>query len=41
MTLSNQTIPVGVDFVFRIQDQHPFLVNDEFPVLIGDRLETP
>ena len=38
---SGQTIPVGVDFVHRVQSQNPFLVNTEFPVLIGSRLSQP
>src|SRR6266576_2116878 len=31
---SNTTLPVGVDFVYHIQSQFPFLVNSDFPVLI-------
>ena len=38
---SNLTQPVGVDFVHRVQTQHPFLVNSSFPVLVGSRLTAP
>lgn len=38
---SNTTLPVGVDFVHRVQSEHPFLVNSDFPVIIASRLTSP
>lgn len=38
---SNTTLPVGVDFVFRIASQNPFLVNSDFPAIIASRLTFP
>lgn len=36
---SNTTVPFG--FVHRVQDEYPFLVSDEFPVVIVDPGENP
>lgn len=38
---SNTTLPVGTDFIYRIQSQFPFLVNSDFPVIIASRLTAP
>lgn len=38
---STGTLVVGVDFVFRVSTQHPFLVNSDFPVIIASRLTAP
>ncbi len=32
---------VTVDFIYRVQHQHPFLVNSDFPVVIASRLTQP
>lgn len=38
---SGETIPVGVDFIHRVQHQYPFIVSNEHPVLIASRLTQP
>ena len=38
---SGETIPVGVDFIYKVQNQFPFIVNNEFPVIIASRLTAP
>ena len=31
----------GVDFVYTVRDEFPFMESDEFPIEIGDKIETP
>jgi len=38
---STETIPVGMDFIHRVQNEHPFIVNNEFPIIIASRLTAP
>jgi hypothetical protein len=38
---SGETVPVGVDFIYRVQNQNPFIVNNEFPIIIASRLTAP
>lgn len=38
---SGQTIPVGVDFIHRIQTQNPFIVATGNGVVLASRLTSP
>lgn len=38
---SNSTIPQGVDFVHRVQSEHPFIVATGNAVVIASRLTQP
>lgn len=38
---SLNTVPFGVDFVYRVQTEYPFLVSSNAVAVIGSRLTTP
>ena len=38
---SLNTVPFGVDFVYRVQSQYPFIVATDAGAVIGSRLTTP
>jgi hypothetical protein len=38
---SGQTIPVGVDFIHRIQSEHPVIIATGNGIVIASRLTSP
>lgn len=38
---SSNTVPYGVDFVYRVKSEYPFIVASNTVVVIGSRLTTP